>query len=227
MNKDIKANTVKASNQNKVLTKEYGCEWEKANFKVLCVGNSITRHSIKEEIGWLKECGMAASCLEKDYVHQLMYMLEKDKNNVAIAVYGIGSWEMDYKDDSLLIPLKQYIEKLQPDVVIFRLGENFNKGYVNSNVSVDEAFEKIYQTAATNNIKQIIFTSLFWAWENIDKPILNITNKHNCQYVKISDLGEQDKYKAINEYPHYGVSIHPNDLGMLNIAERLYKVIKL
>ncbi len=37
--------------------------------RVLFLGNSITRHGVLEKIGWNLDCGMAASALEKDYVH--------------------------------------------------------------------------------------------------------------------------------------------------------------
>ena len=37
--------------------------------RVLFVGNSITKHAPKEEIGWFGDWGMAASEAENDYAH--------------------------------------------------------------------------------------------------------------------------------------------------------------
>ena len=43
--------------------------------QVLCLGNSITKHPIKEDIEWFSDWGMAASNIEYDYCHQLEKML--------------------------------------------------------------------------------------------------------------------------------------------------------
>ena len=43
--------------------------------RILFLGNSITRHGPKEAIGWNGNWGMAASSLDKDYVHILLRSL--------------------------------------------------------------------------------------------------------------------------------------------------------
>ena len=64
------ANIVPSSNQVKKASELFGVPPEKASRRVAFVGNSITRHGPKPSIGWVNDCGMAASSVDKDYVHQ-------------------------------------------------------------------------------------------------------------------------------------------------------------
>ena len=60
----IEQNNVPASNQ--VQERNYiGIVDNKAKINVLFIGNSITRHEPKPEIGWEHDWGMAASKREK------------------------------------------------------------------------------------------------------------------------------------------------------------------
>ena len=64
-------NTVSAKGQlkeNEYVTYIHGSG---EGVRILFVGNSITLHGRKDEIGWTRVCGMAASEAEKDYVHLL------------------------------------------------------------------------------------------------------------------------------------------------------------
>ena len=85
-NKDIFENTVSAIGQLKDTEYVTYHLKENAKFRVLFVGNSITRHGIKEEIGWTRDCGMAASCLEKDYVHLVVKGLEEKYGPVSYCI---------------------------------------------------------------------------------------------------------------------------------------------
>ena len=68
-------NIVPAVNQNNSNVYIYG----ESGFRVLFVGNSITKYRPKPDIGWNNDCGMAASAPENDYVHLLM------KNKVRVS----------------------------------------------------------------------------------------------------------------------------------------------
>ena len=45
---------------------------ENSGLRILFAGNSITKHSPRPAMGWLNDCGMAASDEAHDYVHLLL-----------------------------------------------------------------------------------------------------------------------------------------------------------
>ena len=64
--KEIGENTVAAVDQLKKTSRVFYLGDESAPKRLLIVGNSITRHGPKPEIGWVNDWGMAASAAEKD-----------------------------------------------------------------------------------------------------------------------------------------------------------------
>ena len=66
---DLQANPVPAIGQNAKDQKVF--DPAKKGPRVLFVGNSITLHGPRPQIGWTNNWGMAASARDKDYVHLL------------------------------------------------------------------------------------------------------------------------------------------------------------
>ena len=66
-----KANTVDAKNQLDVSDYISFINKDGCGIRIMFAGNSITRHGVKEDIGWLNDFGMAASSIDNDYVHIL------------------------------------------------------------------------------------------------------------------------------------------------------------
>ena len=86
------------------------------------MGNSITRHGPRAEIGWLHDWGMAASAPERDYVHLLTSRLF-EKEDLFVMVRQLSEWERHYMDKG--VPACYEAERaFAADEIVYRLGEN-------------------------------------------------------------------------------------------------------
>lgn len=89
--------------------------------KVLCLGNSITRHEYAPSIEWFSAWGMAASKEENDYCHQLERMLCQQRPGSKVTPLNIADWERNLSMN-LNTLLDQHCK--DKDVIVIRLGEN-------------------------------------------------------------------------------------------------------
>ena len=96
--KDFQENIVSAFNQNKGNVFMY--ENDAAKLKILFVGNSITKHSPKADIGWYNDCGMAASSVEKDYVHLLVKKVMQYDPNVSYGIAQVAQYERTFFENA-------------------------------------------------------------------------------------------------------------------------------
>ncbi len=215
-NSDIINNTVSAENQVNDFVKMV-CPFD-SGLKVLFLGNSITRHAVKPELGWTRDCGMAASNPEMDYVHLVAKFLTEKHGKLNYCVTNVGRFELRYKTvwncDEYTIA-KQF----EPDVVIIRLGENVNVKEFDGDIFREKFVEFIDYFKAKNS--KVVITDLFWDYPPLGEIIKSVCDEYGYTFVTIADLGYKDENKAITEYEHKGVGLHPNDLGMKRIADRI------
>jgi len=178
--------------------------------KVLFVGNSITFHGESPTIGWYGNWGMAASALQKDYVHIVAAKLKAD-----FQILPISRWEWNYSDTTGFAEAKKY----DADILIFRLGENVSdmEGY-------QDAFTDLISGFLTNNTKQVIVTNNFW--NDALKDSIQREVAKDYTFVDISALDKDSANHAWGEYVLSGICQHPSDLGMLRIAELICDSIK-
>ena len=220
----INENTVKAEGQvslSEVITvRESG-----SGLRVLFVGNSITKHEPAPAIGWHGNWGMAASSEETDYVHVAVAMLEERYGAVDYMICHAAKWERNFWDISVLDILSA-ARDFAADVVIIRLGDNM--------WNVRDEFEKhdmvshyieMVSFFASKPEAKVIVTDLFWRGEPIDNMIHEAAKRAGYTLVEIGDLGASDENMAIGRFEHRGVSVHPGDLGMRRIAERIVEKI--
>lgn len=221
MMEQIDKNTVKAENQVK---KAEFVTFERQSGKgqrILFVGNSITFHGKKPDIGWYHSCGMAASCKEKDYVHLLIARVLEKNPEAAFCICQAAEWERCYKSGGDKLPLYEQARAFHADIIIMRVVENCRKEGFDA-----EAFEKGYEGLIDflegGRQVQLILTTGFWHHVG-DDTIRKIALRKEAALVELGDLGEDDRMKAIGLYGHDGVANHPGDSGMQEIAERIFK----
>lgn len=217
-------NDVSAIGQMKNSTDTYYIGDPNAKKRLLIVGNSITRHGPVSEIGWNFDYGMAASSADTDYVHILSSKL-LEKEDVFIMVRQLAAWERGYVDGSFDDPLTEERE-LGADEIVFNLGENV----IPLKNEEEKATFKNALTALLSKINskdgKIYFATCFWRNESVDEVIRSVADELTMPVIELGDLGADEKYMAIGLFEHSGVAHHPGDLGMKEIACRLYKEMR-
>lgn len=222
---DAKDNTVSAEHQIRRSGEISFLGKENAPFKILILGNSITRHGPKPEIGWEHDFGMAASAEERDYVHRLFALLTERGLDVRFYIRQASYWEVHFRDEDVLSHFVGERE-FSPDLILFRLGEN-----AASRVA-DEAESREFEGKLRDFIAYlnphgcpVVYTTGFWRSALVDDAIVRVSAGVGT-VVDLNFLGRADENMAIGKFSHRGVAHHPGDLGMERIARLLAPVIE-
>ncbi len=193
--------------------------------RVLFVGNSITLHGYRPEIGWLRgDCGMAASDPDHDYVHIVLKGLAR-VSPVAACIAHIGDWELNFWDDAVLEDAYAEAAAWRPDLVIVRLGENIRTDRM-AQFPLLPHFMKMVRFFAGDHA-QVLVTDVFWPNDEKERIIAEAAKLLHVPLVRLADLGAMDSMKAIGLFEHSGVAAHPGDAGMAAIAERILQGLGL
>ena len=213
--KDFQENIISAVNQNDKHFFTYG----NGEFKVMFVGNSITKHRPVSE-NWNRDCGMWASSPEKDYVHQFIKMMtDETGKNVSYSIVTAADFERQFdtvSPEELYFDAREY----NPDVMIMFFGANVPKEYdeaVNPKVKFGDAYEKLRNYLKGDNT--LIFHSQgFYIRPVLDAEKEAVAKKYGDAFINIENIR--------NRAETHGLCNHPNDLGMKEIADEFWKAIK-
>lgn len=222
--KQIDKNTVKADNQ---LPKEQYVTFINPDGKgkrVMFVGNSITKHGVRPEIGWYDDWGMAASALENDYVHIVAKEILQIDSDASFCLCQVAEWERNYCNGDKFLSSFEDARNFKADIIIMRMVENCPQDNYNSGLFEKEYENLISYLNSTGNAKIILSTG-FWA-HIADGTIREYAKNNKYPLVELNDLGEDDSMKTIGLFEHSGVANHPGDKGMKEIADRILKVVK-
>lgn len=192
--------------------------------RVMFVGNSITLHEKRENIGWHGEWGMAASSEKNDYVHRLMSAISEKEPDCAFCICQVAEWEQQYKNGKSVYNLFENARDFNADIIVMRFVENCPPNDYDKQIFKTETVNLLQYLNPSEKAK-IILTTGFWR-HPADDGIAELAKELDLPLVELGDLGERDEMKAIGLFEHSGVANHPGDLGMNNIANRIFDVLK-
>lgn len=220
----IDKNTVKAENQlgnlNKITFENKNCGGK----KILFVGNSITRHAPKSDIGWFNDWGMAASSKDKDYVHVLENMILKTNPDAEFCICQLAEWERSYKTGDMLLDSFNTAREFNADIIVIRLIENCPHNDFDHE-TFSEQYGKMIGYLNKSGKAEIVVTTGFWK-HPADTTISQFAAENGFDCVYLGELGEKSEMRADGLFKHSGVAAHPGDKGMENIAMMIYEKLK-
>jgi len=220
---ELAKNTVKAENQlqgSEFVTFE---GTENGNPRVLLLGNSITSHGVKPEIGWHTHCGMAASSKEKDYAHVLMKKMKEQGLAPSLCICQAAEWERAYRNGASTYPLFQSARMFSADIIVMRLIENCSAKAFDGEIFRKELWELLCFLNPSGKAK-IVLTTGFWKHPG-DADIRILARERGLPLAELGDLGADPEMKALGAFAHKGVANHPSDRGMEAIAERIFEIL--
>lgn len=197
---------------------------------IVIAGNSLSNHPTVPEYNWyVTKRGMAASVEGHGYVDFIKKKIQ-EVNGSEPTITLSGSFEREPITYDLS-QLDTIIEK-NPDCWIIQLGENV------TDVSNWQAGIERYVNYIKERIPlcDIYITDRFWSDSSVNLASYNAAINTGSTFITISDLYKKENIWSVGDYTygsdseyHYineqSVAIHPNDNGMLSIANRILSAL--
>jgi hypothetical protein len=219
---EIEKNTVESKNQldvNRYVTYE---NENGSGLRFMFVGNSITLHGPKSDIGWSGNWGMAASSKEKDYVHILIRKIQAVTPDPSFCICQAAEWERNYINGKSVYNFYQKARDYKPNVIIMRIVENCPALKPGDFEIFKKEYADFLDYLKSDTDAKVILTTGFWR-HSADDAIREIARDLNFELCELGDLGEKSEMRADGLFEHSGVAHHPGDKGMQAIAERIFE----
>lgn len=191
--------------------------------RILFIGNSITWHPVKEEIGWMHEWGMAASSEENDYVHTLMRKVNGICSGAEHKIAWAVAWEREYHDAVHLVAFREFLN-FKSDIIIVKIGENVNITK-NDKYPYEPHFKRLLEYLNPGGEAKMILCTGFWKRGVIDDVVRKTAEEKNYPLVELNHL-DTDDMKAFDTYGESAPAAHPGDKGMKAIADCIWKELE-
>lgn len=205
--------------------------------RILFLGNSMTVHGVNASLSWYGEWGMAASAMDKDYVHVLTESVA-DATGItpSMKASNISTFESTYNTYNLSANLASELA-FDADVAVIAIGENVpTLSNETDKANFKNAFTNLLTTVKGSGVDNIFVRSCFWA--NLaantakDSIMKEVCTNLGDTYIDISSLCKNSKnyayadpssqYYGIISGPLSGVSAHPGDIGMAAMADAIF-----
>lgn len=188
--------------------------------KIVFWGNSLTRHGPAPEVGWYGDWGMAATSLDKDFVH-IVYQYLVTHSTVVPDLLQVGNimpFELD-PEHFVFDPLLAQIA--DSDLVVLEVGDNVPSPLVD-NDAFKNGYSRLVGRLAEVPGRQVVLVGNWWANSKLTSDIRSAAlQRSNVLFVDITGLDALPQNRGIAN--DAGVSAHPGDAGMAAIADRIIK----
>src|ERR1035438_8160628 len=157
--------------------------------RILFLGNSITLHGPKPDIGWAGNWGMAASSEDKDYVHLVTSALAKHTGSrPQIMVRNIADFERGYATYDVEGQMKDLFA-FDPDLVILAIGENVPAlGSEEAKAQFKAGVMKILACALAKRHPLVVVRSSFWPDATKDELLRQAAQEADAIFVDAGPL---------------------------------------
>lgn len=196
--------------------------------RILFLGNSITLHGPKPEIGWTGNWGMAASSEDKDYVHLVAAALAEHTGAIPqILVRNIADFERQFPTYDVDLHM-QDLFAFDPDLVVLAIGENVPPlGSEDAKAEFKAAVMNILRCAQAKRRPLVVVRSCFWADAAKDELLRQACHEAGGTFVDAGPLGRDaaNAARAERSFAHAGVAGHPGDKGMKALADAIVEAV--
>ncbi|MBE6778437.1 MAG: SGNH/GDSL hydrolase family protein [Ruminococcaceae bacterium] len=214
--RNLQENNVPAENQNKTDFFTY----DNTGIRVLFVGNSITRHSPKPDIGWHRDCGMAASDIDHDYVHVLMSKIREYDPNAAYSICQVAGLERRYDEPDVLEHYRSAAD-FHPDIVIMFFGANVPADKCDKDPAQVAVFKDTYRRTRDmlrDGRAKVFHSEGFYIRPALDEAKRQVAEECGDAWITLGDIRTREET--------HGEYTHPSDQGMAEIAAAFWKAVK-
>ncbi|OKS88986.1 SGNH/GDSL hydrolase family protein [Mucilaginibacter polytrichastri] len=184
---------------------------------VLILGNSITYSPPNQSLGWAGSWGMAASALNKDYVHLLTAKFQQVNKSCVVQAKNIAGFETNSDIYNFDAELKAYRDS-KPDLLILRIGENVQSSF--DSVAFTKRYQALIAYMKVDNPKlKVLAAGSFWS----NRDYINLIMSRYTPYISLAILGEDlSNYAFDRTDVASAVQQHPGDKGMQGIADMIW-----